>query len=394
MNTLDFKSQKFWDFLNTHGSDDVSIYIHIPFCEQKCLYCDFYSQVSSAEAHEKYIDSLIYELSHYKKYLSSKEVKSIFFGGGTPSAINPKLIKIFMEYLKSICKLSDDCEITAESNPNSLTDEAIKIYVESGINRISMGAQSFNEKILKTIGRIHSPEQIYNAIESIQKNGIKNFNIDLMLALPNQTIEDIDESLEIVKRYDIPHVSYYSLILEEGTPLYDNMDSYQFPDEILDRKMYRKIVDAFSLNNLNQYEIFNFSKRGFECQHNLRYWKLKDYIGLGCSAQSNISNIRYSNVTSLKNYLNQNYSYTFENLNKIERLNEYTMLGLRLTEGIDIEEINFKFNIDFEKEYKTQIKKNLDNKLITLNNGKIQLTTIGKDISNVVELDFTRIPCN
>ena len=135
------------------------------------------------------------------------------------------------------------------------------------------------------------------------------------------------------------------------------MDSYQFPDEILDRKMYRKIVDAFSLNNLNQYEISNFSKRGFECQHNLRYWKLKDYIGLGCSAQSNISNIRYSNVTSLKNYLKQNYSYTFENLNKIERLNEYTMLGLRLNEGIDIEEINFKFNIDFEKVYKTQIKK-------------------------------------
>ncbi|MBL7575204.1 oxygen-independent coproporphyrinogen-3 oxidase [Peptoniphilus asaccharolyticus DSM 20463] len=394
MNTLNFKSQEFWDFLNTQGAEELSLYIHIPFCEQKCLYCDFYSEVSKSDTHSMYVDSLINELSEYKDYLSNKKIVSIFIGGGTPSAISPTLIRKFMNYLKSIAFLSEDCEITTESNPNSLSDNSIKTYIESGINRISMGAQSFNDKILKTIGRIHTADQIYKAIDLLQANDFKNFNLDLMLALPGQTISDIEKSIEIIKKYDVPHISYYSLILEEGTPLYKNMHLYNFPDEISDRKMYRFVVNELEKLGLKQYEISNFSKNNFECKHNLRYWKLKDYIGIGCSAQSNIGNIRYSNVTSLKNYLKNKNDYVFEKLNKIERLNEYNMLGLRLNSGIEIEDVNFKFNIDFEKEYHDVIIKNIENKLITLNNGIIKLTNHGKDLSNAVELDFTRIPCN
>lgn len=389
MNDFKVKSQEFWDFLFENGSNDISIYIHIPFCEQKCLYCDFYSCASDKTTHEKYIDSLLFEISEYKEYLKNKTVKSIFIGGGTPSAIDSKLIAKLMNYLSNICKFSSDCEITIESNPNSLTDENIKTYLNSGINRFSVGAQSINDNILKTIGRIHNKNQISNAVELLKKNGVKNFNLDFMLALPSQTLSDVEESITFIKEHEIAHVSYYSLILEEETPLYNKKAILNFPNEDEDREMYSLVVSELEKIGIKQYEISNFAKAGFECKHNLRYWKLKDYLGFGCSAQSNVSHLRFSNTSGLKSYISKDFQYEVDWLNSIQRANEYNMLNLRLNSGIDIAEFNKLFNMNFEKVYRDEINNNSKNGLISVKNGKIILTKLGKDLSNIVELDFT-----
>lgn len=388
--SINFKSQEFWDFLNTHGTNDVSLYFHIPFCEQRCLYCDFYSNVASPNIHKLYIESMLYELSFYENYLKNKNIASIFFGGGTPSSINPTYIHQIIEKINKISHITKTCEITIECNPNSLNKESLKTYITSGINRISLGAQSFNDSILKKIGRIHTKEQIFNALDTIASSGLENYNIDLMLALPFQKMKDILNSIALINKFNIPHVSYYSLILEEDTYLFNNKENYVFPDENSDRLMYRTVVNELKNIGLNQYEISNFSKLGYECQHNLRYWKLQDYIGIGCSAQSNVDTIRYSNITNLNNYIQKKYSYDLEQLNKTQRLNEYNMLNLRLNSGIDILEANNRFNIDYISEYKYEIQKNINQNLIQLIDNKIILTPQGQDLANIVELSFTK----
>lgn len=375
-------------------TNKISIYIHIPFCESRCHYCDFCSSLLAKSNVEKYFEYLRKEIKLQEDFLRGKLIDTVFIGGGTPSSVDPKFIKEIMEDLSSF-EFSKDKEVTIESNPNSLTLEKAKTYFSSGINRISIGAQSFNEEILKRIGRIHKKDDIYRAIENARSAGFENINLDLMLALPGQKFSDIEESIREVEELKLPHISYYSLILEEGTKLYRDHEKspLAFPNEDEDRKMYHYVVDELEKIGLKQYEISNFAKEGYECRHNMAYWKLRDYISFGLSASSNIGNLRYTNFYDFKDYyeaLEKNKSPIVfsENLSKTDRMNEFVMMGLRLNSGVDLDEFNEKFNENFLKIYEQEIEKNLKSGLIILDDDNLKLTEKGRDLSNQVELDF------
>ncbi|MFQ8698279.1 MAG: radical SAM family heme chaperone HemW [Peptoniphilus harei] len=375
-------------------TNKMSIYFHIPFCESRCHYCDFCSSLLAKSNVEKYFEYLRKEIKLQEDFLRGKLIDTVFIGGGTPSSVDPKFIKEIMEDLSSF-EFSKDKEVTIESNPNSLTLEKAKTYFSSGINRISIGAQSFNEEILKRIGRIHKKDDIYRAIENARSAGFENINLDLMLALPGQKFSDIEESIREVEELKLPHISYYSLILEEGTKLYRDHEKspLAFPNEDEDRKMYHYVVDELEKIGLKQYEISNFAKEGYECRHNMAYWKLRDYISFGLSASSNIGNLRYTNFYDFKDYyeaLEKNKSPIVfsENLSKTDRMNEFVMMGLRLNSGVDLDEFNEKFNENFLKIYEQEIEKNLKSGLIILDDDNLKLTEKGRDLSNQVELDF------
>ena len=375
-------------------TNKISIYIHIPFCESRCHYCDFCSSLLAKSNVEKYFEYLRKEIKLQEDFLRDKIIDTVFIGGGTPSSVVPKFIKEIMEDLSAF-KFSKESEVTIESNPNSLTLEKAKTYFSSGINRISIGAQSFNEEILKKIGRIHKKDDIYGAIENARSAGFENINLDLMLALPGQKFSDIEESINEVEKLNLPHISYYSLILEEGTKLYRDHEKspLAFPNEDEDRKMYHCVFNELEKIGLKQYEISNFAKEGYECRHNMSYWKLRDYISFGLSASSNIGNLRYTNFYDFKDYYkaldkNKNPIVFSENLNKTDRMNEFVMMGLRLNSGVDIDEFNEKFNENFLKIYEQEIEKNLKSGLIILDENNLKLTEKGRDLSNQVELDF------
>ena len=343
----------------------ISIYIHIPFCESRCHYCDFCSSLLNRENVEKYFSYLEREIKLYENFLREKIIDTVFIGGGTPSSVDGKFIERIFKILSDF-EFSKNPEITIESNPNSLTREKAETYFSSSINRISIGAQSFNDEILKKIGRIHKSEDIYRAVENARVAGFTNINLDLMLALPCQKFSDIEKSLEEIKRLEIPHISYYSLILEEGTRLYEahKKSPLAFPDEDEDRKMYHYVVDELEKIGIDQYEISNFSKNGYECRHNLTYWKLKDYLSFGLSASSNIKNLRYRNFSGFKNYYEtldkgEKPIEFSETLNKADRTNEFIMMGLRLRSGIDLDEFKERFEEDFVKTYESEIEKNI-----------------------------------
>lgn len=384
--------------INNTNKKDISIYIHIPFCESRCYYCDFYSSVLDENTVVNYFNNLNKELDLYSDFLKDKEIISIFIGGGTPSVVNSKYIVNLLNNINKINPIKKECEVTIELNPNSITEEKLKDYLSVGINRFSMGAQSFNNKILKSIGRVHEKDDILNAIELFNKYNIKNFSFDLMLSLPYQSFKDVEESIEMVKKLNPTHISYYSLIIEENTTMekiYNNNKSI-FPSEDEDRKMYHYIVNSLKNLGYNQYEISNFSKNNFNSIHNLRYWSLDNYIGLGVSSHSNIDNLRYYNHINFNDYFKdlENNKYPikdFEELSKIDRINEYMIMGLRTNKGIDINKANKRFNIDINKYYKKEIEKNLKNNLIEIKNETISLTTKGFDLSNIVEVDFIKL---
>ena len=377
-------------------TNKISIYIHIPFCESRCHYCDFCSSLLEGSNVEKYFKYLRKEIKLQEDFLRDKIIDTVFIGGGTPSSVDPKFIKEIMEDLSAF-KFSKDSEVTIESNPNSLTLEKAKTYFSSGINRISIGAQSFNDEILKRIGRIHKKDDIYRATENARSAGFENINLDLMLALPGQKFSDIEDSINEVEKLKLSHISYYSLILEEGTKLYRDHEKSPlvFPNEDEDRKMYHYVVDELEKIGLKQYEISNFAKEGYECRHNMAYWKLRDYISFGLSASSNIGNLRYTNFYNFKDYYDaldkSERPVAFsENLSKTDRMNEFVMMGLRLNSGVDLDAFNEKFNENFLKIYEQEIEKNLKSNLIILDENNLKLTEKGRDLSNQVELDFFR----
>lgn len=377
-------------------TNKISVYIHIPFCESRCHYCDFCSSLLNEENVKKYFEYLKKEINLQEKFLKDKIIDTIFIGGGTPSSVDSMYIKEIMDNLSKF-QFSKNIEITIESNPNSLTKEKAEAYFSSGINRISIGAQSFNDDILKRIGRIHKSTDIYKAIENARSAGFYNINLDLMLALPDQKFSDIKKSLEEIKKLDLPHISYYSLILEENTKLFleHEKSPLAFPTDDEDRKMYHYVVSELEKNGLKQYEISNFAKESFECRHNMTYWKLRDYISFGLSASSNIDNKRYTNYYSFKDYYKaldrgENPIAFSENLTITDRMNEFIMMGLRLNSGVDLIEFEKKFKENFLKTYKREIEKNIKSNLILLDGNKIRLTDMGRDLSNQVELDFFR----
>lgn len=376
--------------------EELGIYIHIPFCKQKCFYCDFCSFANKNEMQEKYVETVINEIkniTHKEKYT----VTTIYLGGGTPSILNPEYIKNILQEIKSSFKILDDAEITIEINPGTVNEEKLKRYKEYGINRLSIGLQSANDKILKNIGRIHDYKQFEETFFLARKCGFKNINVDLMIGLPTQAIEDVKQTLEKIIQKNPEHISVYSLIIEEGTTIEKliNENKLQLPDEETERIMYWTVVNELKENGYNQYEISNFSKKTYESKHNTNCWKQKQYIGLGTSAHSYLNKKRYSNTNNIEEYIkNIQESNISKNITIHEEqteestMNEYMLLGLRMIQGININEFKQKFKTDPTIKYKEILEKLQKENLIQIAKTSIKLTKQGIDFGNIVWEEF------
>lgn len=376
--------------------EELGIYIHIPFCKQKCFYCDFCSFANKNEMQEKYVEAVINEIkniTHKEKYT----VTTIYFGGGTPSILNPEYIKNILQEIESSFEILDDAEITIEINPGTVNEEKLKKYKEYGINRLSIGLQSANDKILKKIGRIHDYKQFEETFFYARKCGFKNINVDLMIGLPTQAIEDVKQTLEKIIQKNPEHISVYSLIIEEGTIIEKliNENKLQLPDEETERIMYWTVVNELKENGYNQYEISNFSKKTYESKHNTNCWKQKQYIGLGTSAHSYLNKKRYSNTNNIEEYIkniqenNISKNITIhEEQTEESTMNEYMLLGLRMIQGININEFKQKFKTDPTIKYKKILEKLQKENLIQITKTSIKLTKQGIDFGNIVWEEF------
>ena len=281
--------------------DYRGLYIHIPFCVKKCAYCDFVSYCNREADFDQYIKSVLAEAEEYK----GEKIDTVFIGGGTPTILNHKQITSLAKGIGKIFDIKPNAEYTIEANPKTLSKEKLKALYECGINRISVGVQSFCDSELVAIGRIHNANEAYKTIEEIKKFGFDNFNIDLMLNLPNQTMGSLEKTLKTTIESEPSHVSCYSLILEENTPLWADYQKgkYTEPDDEFDRELYHFAVDYLKQYGYGQYEISNFAKKGMECAHNIKYWSCDEYIGLGVAAHSYYKGVRYYNTTSLAQYM-------------------------------------------------------------------------------------------
>ncbi len=376
--------------------EELGIYIHIPFCKQKCFYCDFCSFANKNEMQGKYVETVINEIkniTHKEKYT----VTTIYLGGGTPSILNPDCIKNILQEIKSSFEILDDAEITIEINPGTVNEEKLKKYKEYGINRLSIGLQSANDKILKKIGRIHDYKQFEETFFYARKCGFKNINVDLMIGLPTQAVEDVKQTLEKIIQKNPEHISVYSLIIEEGTIIEKliNENKLQLPDEEAERIMYWTVVNELKENGYNQYEISNFSKKTYESKHNTNCWKQKQYIGLGTSAHSYLNKKRYSNTNNIEEYIkniqenNISKNITIhEEQTEESTMNEYMLLGLRMIQGININEFKQKFKIDPTIKYKEILEKLQKENLIQITKTSIKLTKQGIDFGNIVWEEF------
>lgn len=298
----------------------AGLYIHIPFCRSKCPYCDFFSVKYDEMAAERYVDRLIAEI---KKYNGSFD--TIYFGGGTPSIIDSSLIGRIITAVKSQFEISDNCEITVECNPSKNLEKDFENYTKYGVNRISLGMQSARNKERFALGRIAGQNEVAKAVGDAKRAGITNISLDVMLGTPHQTLDSLDETFEFIDKMNVTHISAYMLKIEENTKFFEMKNQLALPDEDTVCDMYLKTVKTLNTLGFNQYEISNFSKTGFESRHNLKYWELEDYLGLGASAHS---------------YLNGNRFYYDKNFNLVDDgkgggYGEKIMLGLRLSKGID-----------------------------------------------------------
>ena len=320
-------------------------YIHIPFCKSKCKYCSFVSY-PDIELKKQYIIALNNEI---KKNYKGELLKTLYFGGGTPSLLSPNE---FWEIINNF-NINNSTEITTELNPENITEGYLKSLKNIGINRLSFGCQTFNDEILKFIGRRHNAIDAINAVSFARNCGFENINLDLIYGLPNQTIEMFENDLKKAVELKIPHISLYGLKIDENCYFSKHMPS-NLPNEDIQADMYLKANEI--LKNYNHYEISNFSQNGFESKHNLNYWDNNSYYGFGVAAHGYENNIRYNNTDNLKDYI-KNPKRHFHKLSTQEQLEEEIFLGFRKGEGIDIEEINKKYKIDFKRNYGMIIEK-------------------------------------
>ena len=361
------------------------LYIHIPFCIRKCAYCDFVSITNGDDMFERYVDTLLLEAEEY----SGEEIDSIFIGGGTPTILPHELITRLLKGIHSIFRISSNTEISCEGNPGTITDEKISALIDGGINRMSVGVQSFNDRELKAIGRIHDAKTAYNTVCKIRKSGISNINIDIMTALPNQNPKSLNETLKTAVELPITHISAYSLIIEDGTPLEKDYSKglIAVPDEDEDRKMYADTVDFLKKHGFNRYEISNFAKQGYECRHNLKYWSCDEYIGLGAAAHSYIGDERFSNSCNIKEYITNNKRENTA-LSEADKISEFMMMGLRKASGININEFKNRFGKSIDEVFDAELNKFINLDLMQYHNGNYSLTDRGIDVSNSVMCEF------
>lgn len=368
-----------------HTVNKLAIYVHIPFCKQKCKYCDFTSFENKEDKISIYVEALIKEILSYKEKTKNYIVTSVYFGGGTPSFIDTSFIEKIYNALKNSYKFLDDMEITIECNPGTVTLKKLKKYREIGINRISFGVQTFNDKLLKDIGRVHSVSDAISGFYMAREAGFNNISLDLMFGLPNQTIKDVNKTLNKFIELNPEHISTYSLKIEDKTVfgrLYDE-GKLKLPDENEEREMYYLIKEKLKENGYEHYEISNFSKAGFESRHNTAYWERQNYLGFGLGASSCFEEIRFSNTSNFEEYI-KNFSGFIkdrEELKKEDIDSEKVILGLRMLKGIDEEFVCYD-------KWKKAVEKLINAGLVIKEEGKIKLTDKGLDLANQVFVEF------
>ena len=367
---------------------ELGIYIHIPFCAKKCDYCDFISYCDKSNLIDEYIKKLKEEI---ESDLDNKEyeITTIYIGGGTPSFINSKYIVDILNIIKDKYNL-ENTEITIEVNPGTATEEKLLDYKNTGINRLSIGLQETNNELLKQIGRIHTYEEFLVTYNLARKIGFENINVDLMIGLPNQSITNIKESLNKVITLNPQHISVYSLILEEGTKLYQKYENneIELPGDELERNMYWYVKNTLENKGYNHYEISNFSKKGYESKHNMNCWEQKEYIGFGLNAHSYLDGVRFSNTEILEEYLN-NYKKTIHEKQTIEDMKkEYMLLGLRKIEGVSIQKFEEKFVENPIFLFRNELNKLVEQDLVEVDGDIIRLTNKGLDLANLVWEEF------
>lgn len=378
----------------------LGIYIHIPFCKQKCFYCDFVSYANQDKYFQKYVQALNKEINNFIDN-NEFEVQTIYIGGGTPSLIDAKYIEEILHIFEKRNLLKEVKEVTIEVNPGTVTEEKLRNYKNSGVNRLSIGLQSTEDKILKQIGRIHCYDDFLNTYKMAREVGFKNINVDLMIGLPNQKILDVKNSLEkIIKLEPEPpnHISVYSLIVEENTPIEKMLESgeLELPDEELERNMYWYVKNFLELNGYKHYEISNFAKLGNESKHNLDCWNQKEYVGFGVAAHSYIDDVRYGNIGSVEEYIKNCENGEFGKNKVIDEVEndifskekEFMLIGLRKIEGVLIQDFKNKFEENPIFVFKDELKKLVDENLLIVDFDRIKLTNKGLDLANIVWENF------
>lgn len=379
--------------------NELGIYIHIPFCKQKCYYCDFVSYSNKCSEVKEYIESLKKEIEEFD--FSNYKVTSIYIGGGTPSYIDSIYIVEILSELKEKLKCNliefKDIEITIEVNPGTVDTKKLNDYKKLGINRLSIGLQSTKNDILKKIGRIHTYQEFLKIYKLARETGFKNINIDLMIGIPGQKIGDLKNTLQDIIKLEPEHISVYSLIIEENTPIEKMLENgeIKLPDEDLERNMYWHVKNTLELNGYNHYEISNFAKLGKESRHNLNCWNQEEYIGFGVAAHSYLNGIRFSNTINVEEYIQHIENNRKEENIQIEesqsledKKNEFMMLGFRKIQGVDIARFKEKFIDNPIFLYRENLNKLVEEGLIEVDLNHIKLTNKGIDLANLVFEEF------
>jgi oxygen-independent coproporphyrinogen III oxidase len=373
---------------------ETAIYIHIPFCDHKCIYCDFYSIITTDNI-SSYKDALIKETDYYAAlYSEDSSISSIYFGGGTPSLMEPSYLEEIMHYIKKKFHVADTVEITMETNPGTVNKYKLKEFLDGGINRISIGIQTFNEEELKFLTRIHDKETAIRTVFDAQEAGYKNISVDLIFNLPGQTRDIWKKNLEIAASLPIQHISAYSLILEKGTILNKMVldGKVKIQEDDYDADLYEITIDYLEQKGFLQYEVSNFARPGYECLHNNAYWRYKNYLGLGTSAHSFINNKRWWNLSSLKMYkaqieANGSAEANHEIISAKENIEEYIMLALR-SYGIELHDLEKRFGNEWQNRNNGYLQLLNENNLIVITNDWIKLTKRGYAICDEIISKF------
>ncbi|MBO4927245.1 MAG: radical SAM family heme chaperone HemW [Clostridiales bacterium] len=378
-------------------------YIHIPFCVRKCAYCDFLSFPGQLDKRSGYVEALCREIA-----LSSNKndtLSSIYLGGGTPTVLDAEMISRILSALSDAFTIGPDCEITIEGNPGTLDEPSLSALKKIGVNRLSLGIQSLSDLVLQTLGRIHDAETGKKAIEAAQEAGFRNLSCDIMLGIPGQTMEDVKETLDFFLLRKIPHISLYSLILEEGTPMYERYggDVEKYVSQEQDREMYHYVVDTLASKGYEHYEISNMALPGYESRHNTLYWRAENYYGFGVGAHYYLGNERGRHTESLKEYMDilgvagdswsgdislEDFHIPEEVLTKEDRMKEFMMLGFRMGCGVNDKDFEERFGVTMDSAFADVLKKEREAGLILYEKGFWRLTEKGFDLANQVFQDY------
>lgn len=368
----------------------TSAYVHIPFCTQICYYCDFSKVFIKNQPVDEYLQALIREFESY----DIKKLRTLYIGGGTPTSITAEQLEYLLTNLTKHLDLSVLEEFTIEANPGDLTEDKIEVLKHSAVNRVSLGVQTFNDKHLKQIGRSHNEAQIYSTISNLKEAGFHNISIDLIYALPGQTMEDVKENVAKAIALDIPHLSLYSLILEHHTVFMNKMrrGKLQLPKEDLEAEMFEYIISELEANGFEHYEISNFTKPSFESRHNLMYWDNAEYFGVGAGASGYLNGVRYRNRGPIQHYLKAvaqgNARLSEEKLTKDEMMEEELFLGLRKKTGVSIARFEEKFGLSFEERYGQIVRELCQQGLLVLDDKVVRMTKKGLFLGDTVAERF------